>query len=69
MKHLLTKREAAARIGKSTRHLERMIFLGKGPPFIRTGIRGIAFDADDIDAWLTSRRIVPDDTDSERIST
>ena len=59
MKRILTKRQFAERIGKSVRHLERLISAGEGPPVIRLGPRAIGIEEDDGDAWIAARRMVP----------
>jgi predicted DNA-binding transcriptional regulator AlpA len=43
----------------STRHLERLISDGKGPPLIRLGARKVGIADADWTAWLASRRVVP----------
>ena len=35
MKKILTKRQFAERIGRSVRHLERLISVGEGPPLVQ----------------------------------
>jgi predicted DNA-binding transcriptional regulator AlpA len=56
---ILSKRQFAERIGRSVRHLERLISEGEGPPIVRLGVRAVGIDEDDGDAWLASRRVVP----------
>ena len=59
MKKILTKKQFAERIGKSVRHVERLISAGEGPPVIRLGPRAIGIEEDDGDAWIAARRMVP----------
>ena len=59
MKKILTKRQFAERIGKSVRHLERLISQGKGPPTVKTGERAVGIAEDDGDRWVARRRKVP----------
>ncbi len=59
MQQILTKRQFAERIGKSVRHVERLIGAGEGPPTISLGLRAVGIGADDADAWLKSRRVTP----------
>jgi predicted DNA-binding transcriptional regulator AlpA len=59
MKKIISKKQLAERIGRSTRHIERMVSEGEGPPVIRIGVRAIGFDEDDVNAWIESRRLVP----------
>jgi predicted DNA-binding transcriptional regulator AlpA len=59
LKKILTKKQFAERIGKSVRHVERLISAGEGPPIIRLGPRAIGIEEDDGDAWIAARRMVP----------
>lgn len=59
MKTILTKKQFAQRMGRSVRHLERLLATGEGPPVIRLGARAVGIDETDGDAWLASRRVVP----------
>ena len=55
---VLTRREAAARLGVTTRTLDRWAMQGRGPAYSRTGgIRGRAlYTSATIAEWLESRR-------------
>ena len=53
---LISVREFAAQIGRSVRHVERLISDGEGPPIVRVGVRAIAIDEVDADNWIESRR-------------
>jgi predicted DNA-binding transcriptional regulator AlpA len=55
----LTKKQFAAQIGKSVRHLERLISEGEGPPIVRLGARAVGILEDDGEAWIERRRVVP----------
>jgi predicted DNA-binding transcriptional regulator AlpA len=59
LQRIISKKEAARRGAMSTRHLERLISVGEGPPIIRLGVRKVGVADDDFDAWLTSRRVLP----------
>ena len=60
MRRILSKKEfAEQRMGRSVRHLERMIAIGEGPPIIKLGPRAVGIAEDDGEAWLASRRVVP----------
>jgi predicted DNA-binding transcriptional regulator AlpA len=56
---LISKKKLADKIGRTTRHIERLLAEGKGPPVIRVGVRAVGFDEDDVDRWLASRRSTP----------
>jgi predicted DNA-binding transcriptional regulator AlpA len=56
---ILTKKMFAAKIGRSVRHLERLISEGEGPPLVRLGVRAVGIFEADGDAWITSRRVLP----------
>lgn len=59
LSRILRKKEFAERMGRSVRHLERMISIGEGPPIIKLGPRAVGIDEDDGDAWIASRRVTP----------
>ena len=60
MRRILSKKEfAEQRMGRSVRHLERMIAIGEGPPIIKLGPRAVGIAEADGKAWLASRRVVP----------
>ena len=59
MKRILSKKQSAERIGRSVRHLERLIAVGEGPPVVRLGARAVGIDEGDLDAWIAGRRVVP----------
>ena len=59
MTKILTKKQFADRIGRSVRHLERLISEGEGPPIVRLGIRAVGIDEADGDAWIAARRKSP----------
>ena len=67
-RRLLSKKQLAEKIGRSVRHLERLISIGEGPTLIRVGVRAVAIDEDDGDAWIESRR-VPAPQKTQRAST
>jgi predicted DNA-binding transcriptional regulator AlpA len=59
LRTISTKKEFAKRIGRSVRHLERLIAVGEGPPTIKLGPRAVGIDDDDGDVWIESRRVLP----------
>jgi predicted DNA-binding transcriptional regulator AlpA len=56
---ILSKKQFADRIGRSVRHLERLISEGEGPPIVRLGVRAVGIDEADGDAWIAARRKIP----------
>ena len=59
MKKILSKKQFADRIGRSVRHLERLISEGEGPPLVKLGVRAVGIDEADGDNWIAGRRMVP----------
>jgi predicted DNA-binding transcriptional regulator AlpA len=59
VRKILSKREFADRIGRSIRHLERLISVGQGPPLVKLGIRAVGIDEGDGEAWIAARRKIP----------
>lgn len=47
---------AAEYLGLSTSTLAKMRLRGDGPVYMKAGRRVVLYDADDLDAWLESRR-------------
>ena len=58
-KKILSKQQFVDRIGRSVRHVERLISGGKGPPTVQLGERAVGIVENDSDAWIASRRVVP----------
>jgi predicted DNA-binding transcriptional regulator AlpA len=56
---LLSKKQFAKRIGKSQRHVDRLIERGEGPPTVQTGERAIGILEEDARAWIKARRKAP----------
>lgn len=52
----LNSDQLAKRLGVSPRQVERMRQEGSGPPFIRVGLRAVAYAEADVLAWEASRR-------------
>lgn len=52
--------QAAEVLGITDRTLERMRERGDGPPYTRLSRRLIVYDADELRAWLASRRVDPE---------
>ncbi|GAM01978.1 helix-turn-helix transcriptional regulator [Sphingomonas parapaucimobilis] len=55
MEKLLSPAEAAPRVGVAAKTLANWRVLGRGPKFIRAGVK-IAYDPADIEAWKASNR-------------
>jgi excisionase family DNA binding protein len=55
MVHLLTQQQAAEMLCLSERTLERWRVSGDGPAFVKLG-RRVAYRAEDLEAWVASRR-------------
>ena len=53
---VLSKREAADRLGISTRTLDRLMSDGRGPSVIEISPRRLGFLETDLDAFIASRR-------------
>lgn len=56
---MLAPKQAAARLGVSVRALEEWRAAGTGPAWYRLG-RLVQYSAGDLDAWLQSRRVEPE---------
>lgn len=63
----LNSDQLAARLGVSPRQVERMRQDGSGPPFIRVGLRAVAYAEADVLAWESSRRFTS--TSHETVTT
>jgi hypothetical protein len=59
---LLTPEEVAEMRGRSLNYLAKERTAGRGPRFIRDG-RVIRYAADDVQAWLESKRVETADTE------
>lgn len=57
---LLDTEQAAEHLGVSARTLEGWRHLRQGPPFARLG-RVIRYRADDLDAFIAARTVVPEE--------
>ncbi len=53
---ILRAPQAAEYIGLSVSTLAKMRLRGDGPPFLKIGPRIVAYDSNDIDDWLVTRR-------------
>ena len=49
-------KQFAKRIGRSERHVQRLISDGEGPPVVALGKRAVGIIDDDGDAWIAARR-------------
>jgi len=57
---MLTTKEAASLLGVGTSMLERLRWMGEGPPWIRpTGRRVVRYRQGDIQSWIDSHRVIP----------
>jgi predicted DNA-binding transcriptional regulator AlpA len=60
MRRIFTKKQfAEQRLGRTVRHLERLLARGEGPPVVRLGPRAVGIDEADGEAWIASRRVLP----------
>jgi hypothetical protein len=57
---ILSSEETAAEIKVRPRTLESWRRRGFGPPFVRVSSRCIRYHRDDIERWLTARRVGSD---------
>lgn len=55
---LLNRAEVEERFGIPKRFLEMAVMRGDGPPFIKIG-RLVRYRINDIETWITARRIEP----------
>ena len=55
--HLLTRDQAAARIGLAAATLAKLAVFGGGPPMVKLG-RSVRYRASDLDAWLGQRTVI-----------
>jgi hypothetical protein len=53
VRQIISKKEFAERMGRSVRHLERMIAVGEGPPIIKLGPRAVGIAED----WRSLARL------------
>jgi hypothetical protein len=52
----LTRPQAAAKYGWSTRYLERLAQNGNGPPFSKFSSTAVKYHVADLDQWAASRK-------------
>jgi predicted DNA-binding transcriptional regulator AlpA len=52
-------KQFAKRIGRSERHVQRIISEGEGPPVVSLGKRAVGIIDEDGDAWIAARRKTP----------
>jgi excisionase family DNA binding protein len=60
--YLMSIKELAEYLGETRRTIYRYIQSGDCPPFIRITKKNIKFDKKDVDAWLESKKIRPQQT-------
>lgn len=57
---MLTTKEAACLLGIGASMLERLRWMGAGPPYIRpSGGRAVRYRQGDIHGWIDSHRVTP----------
>ncbi|HUT29054.1 MAG TPA: Clp protease N-terminal domain-containing protein [Sedimentisphaerales bacterium] len=59
---LMSIEDLAVYLGDSKRTIYKYIASGDCPPYIRISAKNIKFDRADVDAWLESKKVVPDST-------
>ena len=59
MKTVSSIKQFAKRIGRSPRHVQRIISEGEGPPVVSLGKRAVGIIDEDGDAWIAARRKTP----------
>jgi excisionase family DNA binding protein len=57
---LMSIEDLAAYLGDSKRTIYKYIATGDCPPYMRISAKNIKFDRADVDAWLESKKVVPD---------
>ena len=57
---LMSIEDLAGYLGDSKRTIYKYIANGNCPPYIRISSKNIKFDRADVDAWLESKKIVPE---------
>jgi excisionase family DNA binding protein len=57
--YLMTIEELADYLGESKRTVYRYLQTGDFPPYIRITKKNIKFDKRDVDAWLESKKVHP----------
>jgi predicted DNA-binding transcriptional regulator AlpA len=55
-KRLIRTPAAAIHMALKPSTLEKYRSTGGGPPFIRVGLRAVAYDVRDLDAWIEARK-------------
>ena len=60
LERLVNTHEAARRLGVGASMLERLRWMGEGPPFVRpTGGRAVRYRPSDLIAWIERNRVDP----------
>ena len=60
---LMSVEDLAVFLGVSKRTVYKYIANGTGPPYIRLSKKNISFDRADVEAWLASKKVVPESTE------
>ena len=58
---LLSIEDLAVYLGDSKRTIYKYIASGDCPPYIRINAKNIKFDRADVDAWLASKKVQPNE--------
>ena len=56
---LMSIEDLAVYLGDSKRTIYKYIASGECPPYMRISAKNIKFDRADVDAWLESKKVVP----------
>jgi len=62
---LMSIEDLAAYLGVAKRTIYKYISSGDCPPYIRLSKKNISFDRADVDAWLESKKVIPERTGAE----
>jgi predicted DNA-binding transcriptional regulator AlpA len=65
---MLNPKEAAARLNVTEDALRGMRMRGNGPPYAKLGHRTIQYPEIDLEIWIRSRIVKPDEEDSDESS-
>ncbi len=62
---LMSIEDLAEYLGDSKRTIYKYIQEGTAPPYIRISSKNIKFDKADVDKWLESKKVYPEDRQPE----
>jgi len=63
---LLSIEDLAVYLGDSKRTIYKYIASGDCPPYIRINAKNIKFDRADVDAWLASKKVQPNERKEQK---